>query len=639
MKKLISVILAAVMLASAAAPAVSAAADDPTKYPVIIITGYSSSYLEMTKEDGSKETVWKLDFGSLPEMLLSNLAEVALAAGNLALGDPEVLAKVFAEKFLPVVEPLRMNPDGTSVYDVQPVLKTARDMNIARIFEEEDGRYIDEPGKVEAIGEVMGGYEHMYFCYSDFRRSILDCAEVLNNVIEGVLKLEHAKKVNVMAISHGGQELAFYLAKYGSKNRIHNAVLTCPAVGGAAMAWDAFNPVHLDMETLWNFIENANMREEDVTWLKLAYLNGYLDEIIAAVQPYIMEYVGCWGSLWDFIPPDKYEEFRSRFDPVEYAGLIAQADETHRIMATIGEKLRECQAAGTNISVTCGTGAVAVTGYNVNSDGIIPVYCATGATTPEYGLRFSDGYAGCGTVCSDPTHNHVSPSMEVDASSAYLPENTWYIEGMFHAQENNDPYSKALYLKLLLTDDLKDVYSDPAFPQFHQAMSRQYGAAVSFNSSSDGYVSGADDSVIVTNLSKEYPMRLLGLRTTGMDLVFNTLGVGEIAPGQSVSIPFAGKVPEVSRQRAAITVTFSHKGNTTPVYSRTLDLTIMNGPAVEYDPDEPCADADFPSVFSEWLSDASVTELRDSGLLRLFELIYNVFYKVIYAIRKIAGAM
>ena len=59
----------------------------------------------------------------------------------------------------------------------------------------------------------------------------------------------------------------------------------------------------------------------------------------------------------------------------------------------------------------------------------------------------------------------ISPSMEIDATGCYLPENTWFVEGQYHGQYYYEEYTRKLVTKLLFTDDIKDVYSDPEFPQ------------------------------------------------------------------------------------------------------------------------------------------------------------------------------
>ena len=58
------------------------------------------------------------------------------------------------------------------------------------------------------------------------------------------------------------------------------------------------------------------------------------------------------------------------------------------------------------------------------------------------------------------------PSREIDASSAYLPENTWFVEGQYHGQYFYEEYTRSLVTKLLFTDEIKDVHSSKAFPQF-----------------------------------------------------------------------------------------------------------------------------------------------------------------------------
>ncbi len=63
-----------------------------------------------------------------------------------------------------------------------------------------------------------------------------------------------------------------------------------------------------------------------------------------------------------------------------------------------------------NISIIAGTGNNSVTGMQVNSDGIIPTYCSTGATCAPIGWRFADGY----TQVNDCDGKYkVSPDMTV----------------------------------------------------------------------------------------------------------------------------------------------------------------------------------------------------------------------------------
>ena len=49
---------------------------------------------------------------------------------------------------------------------------------------------------------------------------------------------------------------------------VHNAVLTVPAIGGAALAYDVLSEnIVFDEDTLFNFIQNGMMLQEDYDWL------------------------------------------------------------------------------------------------------------------------------------------------------------------------------------------------------------------------------------------------------------------------------------------------------------------------------------------------------------------------------------
>ncbi len=630
LKRSLSVLLAALLLTACCVPALAADKDDPKQYPTIIISGYSSSYLAETLDDGTKNVIWKLDFGQLPEMLLANIADIALDAGLLLMGDASYIAETFIKQFLPVVEKMRMNDDGSSTYNVDSYLTTPEELNIANLRAKyPDGKYQAYIQMVDLVAEQMGGYDHLYYCYNDFRRSVLDCSDRLDQLIEGVCEREGTDKVNIVAQSHGGQIAAFYIARYGYKNRIHNVVLNVPAIGGAGLAWDPFSgAVHLDLDTLLTFIENGTMMEVDIDWLTKAAQSGLIDNIISKLLPGTMDYIKNWGSLWDFVPADKYDEFRAMYGDEAHAEMLEKADIVHyEIMPVIGEKLNEAIERGARINIVCGTNARVVTGMEVNSDGIIPVYCATNATCAPIGERFSDGYRTLGTTCSDPTHNHLSPAMDVDASTCWLPENTWFVNGMFHGMEAKDPYTYALIGKLIGTREITDVHSSPEFTQFHASTNRQYGAAVRFNRSVEGYCDKKDNALIVTNISDQYPMQLLSVSVSGAELYFTGVRkTAELAPGESVEIAFTGSLPTVSLKRINVTLTFRHSGNPTPVSYRTVPFTVMNGEPVEYDASNPYEGYKASSVLH--LQDNTLDILKAAGVLELLEMVYNIFEPV-----------
>ena len=357
--------------------------------------------------------------------------------------------------------------------------------------------------------------------------------------------------------------------------------MTSPAIGGAGIAYDPFaGEIDFDEETLIRFIEQGVMIEEDINWLLKANWLGILDDILYAVKPYFYQVMGNWGSIWDFMPLDKYDDAKALLlDETQHAGLIAKSDRFHyEIFPTIGERLRYLREEyGMNISVIAGYGNRIISGMNEDSDSIITLSSATGATTPEFGKRFTDGYTQVND-CGDKYK--VSPDMTVDASTCYLPDNTWFIKGMFHAFVVFDDYTKELVMKLLLTDDITDVYSDEKFPQFRDSTSLCHSVWAHFDNNISGYVNSDSKKLIVTNVCADSYINVTAVVCKGLDIKFKVDPTVKLAPGESIEIEYVGEIPQVSGKQFDVTVYYL-ADNLTPAGYRTQGYTVMNGENVE----------------------------------------------------------
>ena len=95
--------------------------------------------------------------------------------------------------------------------------------------------------------------------------------------------------------------------------------------------------------------------------------------------------------------------------------------------------------------------------------------------------------------------------------TAYLPAQTFFVENLYHGMTYKDEYTKNLLFTLLLTDEIEDVRSDPAFPQFHATTNKSHSVFAAFDHSTEGFCDSGDTALIVTNLSEKYPMKLLGI--------------------------------------------------------------------------------------------------------------------------------
>lgn len=645
MKKVISILLVLIMAFSLCSVGVNAAYEitELTKYPVIMVPGYSSSeFYRIDEETGEKIHLWGDAFGMAGAEIEKNLGGVIADAAQLLLaGNVEPIAKTIGEGFQRLFGDLKCNPDGTSYYEVYNYINDPAESNYAYLMENyPDGRHQAE---AEMMAEVCNkiGAENAYVYTCDFRMGAVECANGLRDFIDAVLEYSGAEKVNILAVSHGGQVSGTYLTLYGHEGKVNNAVLTVPALGGAGIAYDAFNTHNVGFNfgdvVLFVFIEHGMMLEEDIHYLVEAGFLGFVDDLANALIPYVFPTLGCWGSLWDFIPVEHYEKLKSELlDEEINAGLIEQSDYMHyEIMSEDGDHyfakgFKEAQDAGTNVYIMSGYDIQIVTGMEVSSDAIITTPASSGATCAPFGERFADGY----TQKVDTGFYQVSPSMTLDASTCYLPEHTWLIEDYHHGMTYKDEYTRELMFTLLLNDESYDVHSLERFPQFHATTNPAHGVHAAFDKSTEGYVSGEDKYLVVTNISAKNDVVVTAINVNGIsDIDFN-LTAFQLAPGESRKVSFKGEIPEVSLKNFEINVTY-FISTVTPIGERSFDFTIMNGDPVEYDEANPTVKADYPQKIDEILDEDVRDTLQKYGVKGIVSMVINMVYKIIEAIKEI----
>lgn len=628
MKKLISVLLCIVLVLSSSVTAFAAFNEEEYNgYPVIVVPGYSSSAQYRIDENGEKVHVWGIDYNEIIVALLKNIAEVGINIGALANGNGKALGKTVGREFAKLYYDMACNPDGSSVYPLQRYCVTAEESNRANMLKTNDGSLIYQH-ETEIMGEYAQyiGDENIYNFNCDFRMGAPFCAKQLDEFIQSVKEYSGKDKVNIFAVSHGGQVTGTYLTLYGYKGDVNNAVMTVPALGGAGLAYDILaGDIDFDEEGLLHFIEHGMMEETDYNWLVRANELGFLDEVLNAMLPYVYEVMGYWGSIWDFCPTEYYEELKEKhLDPVESAELIEKSDYMHyQVMPEFSNGFKRAQAAGTDVFIVAGYDNKIVTGLNESSDGIITIAASTGATAAPFGKRFADGY----TQKVDTGFYQVSPSMTIDASTSYLPEHTWFVENFYHGMIYKDPYTAELLKTLLLTENIKDVHSSESFPQFHATTNKSHSVHAAFNNSTEGFVTSKDTSLVVKNLSEKYKMKITSVSARGVDISFpGPLFTKVLEPGESIELSFNGKIPEVSRSNFDLVVDYTLIGSPTPMGERLFNFTLMNGEAPAFNSEEPFVDANLVSDFNKLLDEDSENILNKTGSKTFFEMLYNIIW-------------
>ena len=620
-------LLALVLAVSCASPAFAETPEevDYNGNPIVVVGGYGGAQLKLT-ENG--EVVWYMNTDDIIRDLLQNLIRILPDLALMKAQHPEYLAKTlrpYLEKYL---GKFRTDENGESVYDIEPTLEpTAASAHYTEIEHEAD---------MDLLTHLKGivPLEQCYFLGFDLRSHAIDNANRLKALIDSVLAATGADKVDLMGQSYGGQVIATYLSLYPQEagEKVANAALFVPAMGGAVLAYDVLtDQVELDERSLLEYIEFGFGWETDFHQLLNTSPEFLIDDIVKAVMPQLLEIAGTWPSLWDFIPLELFDDAITRLDPVKNAKLIADTTYYHEtIMAKYHENLTKAQNAGTVISIIAGSGAQSLSGSKINSDGIIPTSGSTGATAAPFGKRWNDGYRALGTTCSDPAHHHVSPSMELDLSTAYLPENTWVCDGLYHGMEEFDEFSRALFIRQAFSaHPLQSVHEDPAFPQFHAASNASTGLLAKFDRSPEGYISGDDAALLVKNYSASKMLILdISSNNAGVDFA-NVYRV--LQPGETARFQTKGTLQKVSLVKTDVTVTYTLLGTSsaTPTAQRRLDFTIMNGAPALFDENEPLVDVDAEYDYFAFTGPLFGFCVKKSGLSELFNVLFKILERTV----------
>ncbi|MBO5410004.1 MAG: hypothetical protein J6A60_01955 [Clostridia bacterium] len=627
MKKIISVLLAAVMLACSISLIASAVQENEAD-PLVFIGGYSSTDLYKVTPEGKKVKIWGINAENLATVALEGIADLGKGLGALTVGNAKILADTVGQMAVEVCGDLACNDDGTSVNEVYRCVSTPEETNTKTLIEkfpETNGEYTHEYIYQLVLAQEIS-LDNIFNFQCDFRMGSESCAAQLDEYITAVKEYTGKDKVDLIAISHGGQTVATYLTLYGHKGDVDSAVLTVPAIGGAALAGDMLaRNVKLDEDMLIRFIEHGQLVQDDYEWLVKAQKLGFLDDVIYYLDPYLKQILGNWGSIWDFAPVEDYEKYKSEWlDPVENAELIAKSDRFHyEIQPKFKEAFRFCsEEMGMRISIVSGTGNAAVTGSQQNSDAIITVASSTGATCAPFGERFADGY----TQAEEWGGKYkVSPSMEIDASTAYLPDNTWFVNGLFHGMMFRDGFVIDMCKDLLFDDSITDVYSDERYPQFTETDNSSHTVLATFDDSPSGFLDGDEKTLCIKNIGSEYPIKVAAVNIAGADLSVDLGELITLEPGEYVDLELKGTIPEASKKMITVTVSFSRDGSVTPLGERIQAFTVMNGPAVEYGGENVAA-----YTVTDDASDGMLDPVSLGGFTEAFMLYFSMIAKVIY---------
>ena len=534
--------------------------------PVIVLPGYSGPQLFLDAGLETEQQVWAPQLGgeavrSIADVLVNILPKMILDAG----GNADEVVKKFGEIYTTMFDKLEMNDDSSSKYNVAPLPQHAWNCRWDVMLERGQERLnIAQRASTNSLLAYIPA-DHVYIFANDWRMGQVEGAGALHKFIQEVKADSGHDKVSLFGVSYGGQLAAAYFTFYGGAD-IDRAVLHAPAIRGSSLTVDllenpdfVFDPaLLLDFAAVFTELElSLGQRLEGASMELLS------DIAVKIIRAYLTPLATRFGSFWDIVPPEDYERLKALYlDPEKNAEILRRSDRVHyEMMPNIGETLRRMQAEGVKIALLAGTGLPLASGNLIDSDAVIDVTSTTGALALPLGAQPPVDIP-TDPVCQNKDHPHRSPDGRIDASCAYLPEQTWFFRGQYHGQAAWDLYARQLYCKWLFTDDIQDIYSDPDFPQFRDSCNPSDGLEARFSGSVSGWLTAGDDTLLLKNLSA-YDVSLLSVRAEGLEFEAPILGRITLRPGETARLRYETLLPAQARQ-FGLTVEFVREAPVLP---------------------------------------------------------------------------
>ena len=567
MKKLLSLLLAFLLLFTAVSPALAEAPEDD---PVVIVPGLMESIL-VTDRGTPQEARF---FENVKGVAKANLLKLILGAMlGLFFGKYDVLVEAATTVSEATLHKLAMNPDGTSVYPLTPYETEADRCTLEAVKASGAWSHMDYGAQhAEALAETLGADRVFIFDY-DWRLGADDLAERLHGFIADVKALTGSDKVDVYANSYGCQVLAQYLYAYGGEEDFDNLVMNCPAFAGTTLFTDLLSATKKDLDIDFKSGTSFMLRLfrfeldlENIVWLLPDRIVRHV--VYPMISDVTLKYLRSAPGLWCCCPVEDYDAMKALLlDPAANAAVIEQCDAIHAgVMSHIREVLDTAREAGIDVSIVAGAGSQLMSGNRVDGDATVDTVHSTGGIAAKLGE----------TLPENPDNLHRSPYGTLDVTEGYLPDNTWVVQGLAHGQSAWDKETQQLILKLLLTDDLTDVYADPMFPQFTDAHSPKDGVSLFFPGTGASVLKASEGEMKATvrNNSEKNEITVTGITVAG-GIYLAKGAAGKLAPGESRDFTFVPVKPLQNVKTAKVTVYYTEIPAIKVARSRTVFCAVI----------------------------------------------------------------
>lgn len=437
--------------------------------PVIYIQGQGAEIV-VDNEDGTRTRVYPIQ---LPEEEVT-----ALVTDNI-----DVFAKAFFtqewDEFCDVLYEI-----VTDLYKDVALDENGEAPNGSHVYWSWDSNLGDRKN-------AYGKYDIQAYTFEyDWRMDPYKTADILHRYIEDVRRATGSDKVALLGRCLGACITSAYMDKYDAEY-VSDYIIYAGAHKGAAACSKIFcGEMYLDADGIERFVYDAQLfggevytdllngfvtMFNDVYGLEIACWavnNVYKDIYLNIIPRTLVESFATFPGYWSMVTTEDYEKAKEVVfygaDPLKYKNFISIIDNYHyKVAKEMDADYQRYLDMGINIyNVTkYGYQAIPIAGEEENdtlSDLTVHVkHASMGATTVKVNEKFSDEYMSA--AIANGTDKYISLDREIDASTALVPDTTWFIKDMKH---DNFPDSIDKLFSKMLSIDGFNVNSDAAYPQY-----------------------------------------------------------------------------------------------------------------------------------------------------------------------------
>ena len=462
MKRLIALLLTAVLLCTSCTVAF-AAEGEGTTLPTVYVLGTGAG-LVVDNPDGSKRQVYGIH---LPDDFMETQVKGNLDVFKRAFftQDWDEFCVVLHDVMVPLFDEIRLDEHGNAP----------------------NGSHTEwQWSRASLDGSKVGGkypttrYKFQY----DWRMDPYRSADLLHQYIEDVLAVTGETQVTLVGRCLGACITAAYMEKYDAQY-VSDYLLYAGALYGATQCSKAFcGELYLESGGVERYMYDLELFADDVlnellqafvtqlrktggldiaTW---AFNNVYRQIYMQIIPPILSETYGTFPGYWSMVADCDYEKAKATVfadsDPAVWKDFIDIIDAYHyNVQVKTPELFAHYREKGVEIAniVKYGYQTIPVTRCSdMLSDGMCALDEASlGATCSTINRTLSKKYLKTADM------RLVSPDRQIDASTCLLPERTWFIKNLDH-KDFPEPVER-LFDEILNHDGITGSTSE-TYPQF-----------------------------------------------------------------------------------------------------------------------------------------------------------------------------